>query len=121
MSLEKPDRTNNKNNPAKNHDPNPALYSKKYPMNKLNTATDALTVAGDTLTAEARSKHPGNHSEYSGKYSEYFAGCSEYSAGYSKNIRSGSYTPSINYSLLLKAIPEKPRKPVQFVTKDCYF
>jgi hypothetical protein len=76
--------------------------------------TDALTVASDTLTAEARSKHSGNRSEH-------FAGCSEHSAGHSKNIRSGSYTPSISCSLLLKAIPEKPRKPVQFVTKDCYF
>jgi hypothetical protein len=83
--------------------------------------TDALTVASDTLTAEARSKHSGNRSEHSGKHSEDFAGCSEHSAGHSKNIRSGSYTPSISYSLLLKAVQEKPRKPAPFVTKDCYF
>lgn len=69
---------------------NPAFCSEKYPMNKFNTATNALTVASDKLTVRGRSENPAGCSEHSESRSEYSAGCSENSEGRSKNTQSVS-------------------------------
>ena len=70
---------------------NPALYSEKYAMNKLNTATNTLTVASDTLTVGTHSENSANRSENPGSRSEHFTGRSEDSGAHSRNIQSRSY------------------------------
>jgi hypothetical protein len=92
---------------------NPALYSEKYAMNKLNTTTDALTVRN-------HSENSGNRSEHFGKRSEEFTGCSEHVEGHSKNIQPGRYTIQAIFSPVSGGFI-RLRTPVLFFNKRLVF